>query len=119
MRCAIGSSSIGPVDAPDPYLIPGDRRRGAAAATTRRASLAAGGRSGGIIIPLTCRFWFNLSRVPQKARPSNSRFRLPFESNLVRSESSGDFSGSNGVYPGKWHDPRKPYLMCALLLTDP
>jgi hypothetical protein len=47
-----------------------------------------------------CRFWFNLSRVPRKARPSNSRFRLPFESSLVRSESSGDFSGLNEVLSG-------------------
>ena len=46
-----------------------------------------------------CRFGFDLSLENKKGSNFNSRFLLPFESILVPSESSADFSGSIGVYP--------------------
>jgi hypothetical protein len=59
----------------------------------------------------------------ESSPPKSTTFQQPFSASIRVEFGSirvaGDFSGSNGVYPGKWHDPRKPYLMCALLLTAP
>ena len=46
-----------------------------------------------------CRFGFDLSLDSKKSCIFKGRFLLPFESILVPSESSADFSGSIGVYP--------------------
>jgi hypothetical protein len=48
---------------------------------------------------ILCRFGFDLSLDSKKSCILKGRFLVPFESILVPSESSVDFSGSIGVYP--------------------